>query len=153
MPVTPPAPPNLNLLPHVTALYVQFHTNDDDKDQDTVLTVSFATRGKVWASFHPPDTGIWVDSYGQTGDDYSDGKTGPPYPVPLTGLVLKADLHQSTTTVRIDPNGHDTWRFDYNVVAHYSDGTQEQFKFWGHALSQNVRENTFALNAPASVAG
>ncbi len=152
MPTTKPAPPNLNDLPHVTGLYVQFHTNDDDKDADTVLTVSFLHNNVPFASFHPPETGQWFDNYGETGDDYSDNKTTPWAQVPLNGIVLKESLHQSTTTVRIDPNGNDTWRFDYSVLAEYSDRTQERFHFGGHALSEKVRENTFSLQQPTSSA-
>ncbi len=146
MPATRPAPPNLMLLPHVIGLLIQFHTNGDDKDQDTVLTVSFIHNGVAWASFQPAETGFVItNSFGGTQDDYSDGKTTPWIPVPYKGVVLKEIIPQSTTKVRIDPNGNDTWRFNYWVRIQYSDGSVQDYHFDGHSLSEKVKENVFPL--------
>jgi hypothetical protein len=146
MPPTPPAPPNISLLAHVVGLLIQFQTTGDDKDQDTVLTVSFLHNNVAWASFQPPDTGVHeTNSLGGSQDDYSDGKTTPWIAVPYKGTILKDIIPQSTTRVHIEPNGHDTWRFNYWVRIQYSDGSVQDYHFDGHALSEKVKENTFPL--------
>ncbi len=44
----------------------------------------------------------------------------------------------------LDPNGHDTWRFDaYLRIQFEGNPLAKTYPFLGHALSQNVRSNEF----------
>ncbi len=139
-PTKPPAPVI------VSKVEVKFHTNDDDKDPDTKLTTDFMCHDSVFASSNikPPVTirGGW-DSYS---DSFSDNQDTPWIEVGIANTVAKAGIHACQTKIRIDPKGHDTWKFNYWVRLWYSDGSHDEYHYDGHALSQNTRENIFPLN-------
>ncbi len=147
MPTQKPAPPDLSKIPTVKAIEVQFHTNDDDKDGDTALSVSFSHNNSVFAGTSPGDDpgNLLYGWNGVHSTDFEDNATTPWSSIPILSPVQKDLIHQCTTTVRIDPNGNDTWRFNYWVRLHYTDGTMDEYHYNGHALSEKVRENTFPL--------
>ena len=65
--------------------------------------------------------------------------------IKVSNAVAKSEVHNCSTKVRIDPVGHDTWRFNYWVRLTYSDGTHDEYHYDGHALSEKTRENVFPL--------
>ena len=150
-PVSRPAPPLI-----VSRVDVMFHTNDDDKDADTKLVTDFMCQDSVFAS----SSLGWADAGGEITnsaafplaflggrrtDAFSDNQDTRWMSVKVTNVAGKNGIHNCTTKVRIDPVGHDTWRFNYWVRLYYSDGTHDEYHFDGHALSEKVRENTFPL--------
>ncbi len=137
-----PAPPNL---PVVTKVEIKFQTGDDDKDDDSKLTVYFACND---SSFADADGSTMATLIGASkGFNFFNNQETPWAQVPVHpgAKITKNQVHDCTTTVRIDPVGHDTWRFNYLVKLRYSDGTQDDFHFNGHALSQDYRQNTYPL--------
>src|SRR5262245_20404477 len=90
----------------VNALKIKFHTNDEDKDDDTGLSVVIAGVA-AW-------TQTSNEHYADHGDYIKDFK---PESAPL------ASLHNRTFTICIKPNGNDTWRFNYKVYGLKSDGS------------------------------
>ncbi len=151
----PPAAPDLSKLPFVQSIEIQFHTNDDDLDDDSLLSVTFLHGSQIVAEALP-QRGSVPDSK-NTGlfglreiNDFSDNQSTPWLPVQvMPGVFLRMDmLHQCSTKVRIDPQGNDTWRFNYWVRVRYNNQTTDEFHFDGHALSEKVRENSFPLNKP-----
>ena len=143
-----PAPPDLSKLPKVQSIEVQFHTNDDDKDADTQLITDFRCGDSVFAILKMQaqdevfNQTLFIKSYS---DSFSDGATTTWVQIPIQSPVTKPAVHFCTTKVRIDPKGHDTWRFNYWVRLHYSDNTMDEYHYDGHALSEKVRENVFPL--------
>src|SRR2546430_4517968 len=113
---------------------ISFHTNDEDKDHDTHVTVTVRdVNGLVCAQ---------VDNDWGHFDDQSDA--GP------FGLIIRnrqtPDLLQSgTLTIRIDPNGHDTWRFNFNLVLTFLDQSTLSGGQQGLQLSQNNKQMDFPL--------
>src|SRR5262245_9227037 len=76
-----------------------FHTNDDDKDWDTDLTI---TIEKIHNQFAKSD---------KIRGTFPDHTENGPFALFVQGTVFKSLLQGATTTLRIDANGNDTWRF------------------------------------------
>ena len=148
-PTDRPAPPLI-----VSKIEVMFHTNDDDKDANTKLVTDFMCQDSVFASSSlgwqeagammvaPPQ--FFFLGGGRT-DAFSDNHDTRWMSVRITNPIGKNEIHNCTTKVRIDPVGHDTWKFNYWVRLSYSDGTHDEYHYDGHALSEKTRENTFPL--------
>ncbi|WP_159013265.1 hypothetical protein [Acidisoma sp. S159] len=120
---------------------VSFHFNDDDKYDDTHVTLTVRdVNGLVCAQ---------VDSdYGHLNVVQKD--EGP------FGLVIlnrqTSDLLQNGNfTIRITPNGHDTWRFNFDLVLALSDGSTLSGRVQGLELSRNNQQQEFELQRLLSV--
>ncbi len=138
----------------VSDIQVMFHTNDDDKDADTKLVTDFMCQDSVFASSSlgwreaggaVVSRPIFVFLGGSRTDAFSDNHDTRWMSVTITNPVAKSAIHNCSTKVRIDPVGHDTWKFNYWVRLFYSDGTHDEYHYDGHALSEKTRENTFPL--------
>ncbi|MFJ5302266.1 hypothetical protein [Streptomyces sp. NPDC088350] len=102
-----------------------FHTNDDDKDHDTILTITIEKL---------PDEFAKVDNIIGKFDDHTDNG---PFGLSVQGGVLKSQIPGATTTVKIQANGDDTWRFNYFLDLVFSDGTHQRFSFYGKQLAEH----------------
>lgn len=151
-PQAPLARPGAPVL--VSGIEVKFHTNDDDKDQDTKLVTDFMCQDSVFASSSLGwgDAGASITSPplflflgGSRKDNFSDNHDTVWMHVTVSNPVAKSAIHSCATKVRIDPVGHDTWKFNYWVRLNYSDGTHDEYHYDGHALSEKTRENVFPL--------
>jgi hypothetical protein len=109
-----------------------FHTNNDDKDDDTLLDITIEK---------PPDEFAKVDSIRGTFDDHTDNG---PFGLSVEGKISKGQLRDSTTTLKIHPNGNDTWRFNYFLDLDYSDGTHQRYSYYGKQLKEG-RGDTLTL--------
>ncbi len=136
-----PAPPNL---PVVTKVEIKFQTNDDNKDDDTRLSVYFSCDNSSFADADGSTMSALVANDPIAYLSHEETQWAP-VPIHPNTKIYKAKVHSCTTTVRIDPNGHDTWKFNYLVKLEYSDGTRDEYHFNGHALSQDYRQNTYPL--------
>lgn len=126
-----PLPPSEAILVRASA---SFHTNDDDKDFDTTLVIS-VEKG--------------VDQFAKSelivGDTFEDHRNQGPFSLRIQGTNSKLDLRGGTSTITIQPNGNDTWRFNYFLELTFNDGSVQAFSFFGNELKEDRNIKTFPL--------
>jgi hypothetical protein len=76
-------------------------------------------------------------------DDHSD--TGP-YALTIYNPSSRSSLQSGDITIHIDPNGHDTWRFNFILLMRFSDGKTLSGGANGLELTQDRREQTFGVD-------
>ena len=114
---------------------IKFHTNDEDKDSDTHVTVTITDDNNV--------TSCKVDNdFGKFGDNSNSG----PFGMPVVNATPKPNVQRGNIRLRIDPNGNDTWRFNFEVDMTFSDGSRLTGAADGLELSQDRREQTFGIS-------
>jgi hypothetical protein len=113
---------------------VSFHTNDEDKDADSHVTVWVRDQNNTTAAMISADFGHF--------DDHSDNG---PFALQIKNPSSWDDLEQGSTTVRIDPNGNDTWRFDVTVDLLFSDGSHLSTDGFGAELTQDRKQQTWGV--------
>ncbi len=115
---------------------VGFRTNDEDKDNDTNVTV-------VVRNWDRTEVARISDCFGHFDDNHDNG------PFALFVLnqttVEKLKSNRGEVAIHIDPNGHDTWRFNVHVELRFSDGTAATGDVNGAELSQNYRDLVFPI--------
>jgi hypothetical protein len=79
---------------------ISFHTNNDDKDVDTHVTITLVDEDGVVAA--PID-----NNFGHFDDNIDSGA----YALIITNPSAKTSLQSGKIIIRIDPNGHHTSRF------------------------------------------
>ena len=95
-----------------------FHTNDDDKDFDTDLMNEIQQLD---------NTGSWMDKAFADGWywKFKDGSTNGPISLFVYGPAPKnSSIPGSCYQITINPNGKDTWSFDYDLYLTFEDGSQ-----------------------------
>lgn len=122
-------------MPTLANSTVRFHTNDEDKDDDTHVTVTINDDNNVVAARISNDFGHF--------DDHSDAG---PFGLEIQNASEKGDLQQGAVLLRIDPNGHDTWRFNFFLDLEFSDGSHLSGGADGLELTQDRREQQFGLS-------
>jgi hypothetical protein len=98
--------------PALVGAKVSFHTNDEDKDGDTNITVTVQQSNGIIAARVD-------DSFGGFPNDSDKG----PYCLTIMNAGPKSAVAGGSVTVRIDPNGDDTWRFNFSITLLFSDGS------------------------------
>jgi hypothetical protein len=121
-------------VPNLKNCSIKFHTNDEDKDADTHVTVTVRDSGQVVAARLDSDFGHF--------DDHSDGG---PFGLLVKNQSSKAVLQAGSVTLRVDPNGHDTWRFNFFLDLVFDDGSRLSGGASGLQLNQDQRETSFGL--------
>jgi hypothetical protein len=114
---------------------ITFHTNDEDKDADTHVTVTVRDSNNIIAARIDNDFGHF--------DDHSDNG---PYGLIVRNQSSNSDLQSGSVNIRIDPNGHDTWRFNFDLDLWFDDGSHLSGEASGLQLNQNNRESNFGLS-------
>jgi hypothetical protein len=122
-------------MPALRNATIKFHTNDDDKDNDTHVTVVVRDANQVVAARVDNDFGHF--------DDHSDSG---PFALVVQNPSTRDSLQSGSLTIRIDPNGHDTWKFNLFLMLEFNDGSHLSGGADGLALNQNSREQTFGLD-------
>jgi len=122
-------------MPNLKNCYIKFHTNDDDKDDDTHVTVTVRDSNQIIAARIDNDFGHF--------DDQSDNG---PFGLIVINQSAKSNLQTGSVTIRIDPNGHDTWKFNFFLALVFDDGSTLSGGADGLQLSQDNREQSFGLN-------
>lgn len=120
--------------PLLTNASINFHTNDEDKDDDTHVTITVKDENGT--------TAARLDSNFSHFSDHSDAG---PYPLAIRSSSGKALMQRGSITIRVDPNGHDTWRFNWELDLHFSDGSHLGAAVTGNQLSQNAKQDTWGL--------
>jgi hypothetical protein len=120
--------------PRLTVINVRFETRDDDKDHDTIVFLSLRKgNGEIVAKSEP--------IYGHFPNDQTTG----PYPLKPLKNVYRRDILSCSLSIRIEPKGHDTWRFVPKIELVYSPGQVVLKDFEYTVLSESSRERSFGL--------
>jgi hypothetical protein len=113
---------------------VSFHTNDDDKDPDTNVTVTVRQAdGTIDAHISDP--------FGHFPDQSDSG----PFNLELFNPGTRGELQGGNVTLRIDPAGNDTWRFNALVDLLFSDGSHLNTAADGLELTDEHQQQAFGL--------
>ena len=121
-----------NLLANCT---ISFHTNDEDKDDDTHVTVRVFDAENTLSA-------IISDDFGHFNDHSDNG----PYGLVIENPSTRESLQRGNIMIRIDPNGHDTWRFNFTLDLYFSDGSHLGGTVSGIELTQNRQQQTFGMS-------
>jgi len=107
---------------------IVFNTTDEDKDHDTALTV-------MVTDYDQQNVASAWGCYGH----FNDRST---YTIQMTVLnQAPMDLlDRGTIRIHIDPNGHDTWRFNYILTLLFDDGSSYSSDAYDTELSQNNQD-------------
>jgi hypothetical protein len=105
---TPKLPPK----PTLIGANITFHTNDDDKNGDTLVSVSVQSSTATVAA--------QIEDNFQHFADHSDAG---PYDLLLVTPLTRDQLKTGNMTIGIKPNGNDTWRFNFFLDLRFSDGS------------------------------
>lgn len=114
---------------------ISFHTTDEDKDDDTHVTVTLVDDDGITAARISNDFGHF--------DDHSDSG---PYALTILNPSRKDSLQSGKIILRIDPNGHDTWRFNFFIDMQFGDGTRLSGGANGLELTQDRRQQEFGID-------
>jgi hypothetical protein len=121
-------------IPKITELNVKFHTTDDDKDDDTGLSVVVTNGERQLAS------------WSQSGKEKFDNNSDHTKRLNLNGDVSIDDIPVGAKmTVKIAPVGHDTWRFHMVLSGSRQAGGPVEYDLGDHVLDQDHRELTVNL--------
>jgi hypothetical protein len=121
-------------MPVLTNATIKFHTNNEDKDSDTHVTVTVVDSDNIVAARVDNDFGHF--------DDNSDNG---PFGLMVQNPSSQERLQAGRVVVRIDPNGKDTWRFNFFLDLLFNDGSHLSGGADGLELTQDRREQTFGL--------
>ncbi len=111
----------------LVSVHALFETGNDDKEEDTVLSISLSRSGFEIAGL----TGV-------TGYFKTASAAGP-FPLVIFSPIQHEELEGCTATIRIDPNAQDRWTFDYALEFVFSDGSVSARWYSGNDLSQDSR--------------
>lgn len=118
----------------LTRASITFQTNDEDKDDDTLLDVTVALMdGTVVAQVS--------DVFGTFHDNHEDG----PYDLELVDPRTRGETKGGNVTLKISPNGNDTWRFDFFLDLLFDDDAHLIAWARGLELSDSQREQSFGV--------
>jgi hypothetical protein len=120
--------------PTLTEATVSFHTNDDDKDNDTHVTVTVRQSDGVIAARTDDDFGHF--------NDHSDNG---PFNLEVVNPSPKSALRSGNVTIRIDPNGDDEWHFNFFANLIFSDGSHLSCEADGLTLDQDRQQQVFGI--------
>lgn len=98
--------------PTLVGANITFHTNDDDKNSDTLVLVSVQDSAGTMAA--------QIEDNFQHFADHSDAG---PYDLLLVNQLTRDQLKTGHMTIGITPNGSDTWRFNFFLDLRFSDGS------------------------------
>src|SRR5262245_58771209 len=118
----------------LTHASVRFHTNGNDKDDNSHVTITVRDNdGLIVARLD--------DDFGHFNNDSDNG----PFSLEILNPAEKASMGAGTVTARIDPHGDDEWDFNFSLRLRFSDGTTIACENDGLALNQDRQQQTFGL--------
>ena len=111
-----PPPPEPCSDPLLTDVQISFFTKDDDKNDDTDLSIQLYDRYNIITSYDVPN-----------GTHFDNGQTNGPYELPI-GFARSSKTNLLTGKVHLkisvrDTSGNDTWRFKFGLDFTFTDGT------------------------------
>ena len=101
-----------------------------------------------------------METFGRVATDFADFGTeyvdhsvhGPFIMHSDTGVVVAALMGNGVVRIGITPNGHDTWRFGYELTLYFTDNTSFVIRAANLSLSESSRELTTPFTLVAQVA-
>ena len=118
----------------LTRASVSFHTNNEDKDDDSRVEVTVRLMDQtVVASI--------ADEFGHF-DDHSDAG---PFDLLITQAANRGALKTGSVAVKIEPNGNDTWRFNFFLDLLFDDGAHLLARANGLELTESRQEQSFGI--------
>lgn len=118
----------------LTRASVSFHTNDEDKDDDSQVEVTVRLMDQtVVASI--------ADEFGHF-DDHSDAG---PFDLLITQAASRGALKTGSVAVKISPNGNDTWRFNFFLDLLFDDGAHLIAWANGLEVTESRQEQSFGI--------
>lgn len=124
--------PDINAV--LSSATVAFHTNDDDKDHDTNVTVTVRQADGTIAA-HISDT------FGHFPDHSDSG----PFNLEIFNPGTRGEVQGGNFTLRVDPVGNDTWRLNTVVDLRFSDGSHLNGAADGLELTDERQQQSFGL--------
>lgn len=113
---------------------VSFHTNGEDKDDDSRVGVTVRLMDQtVVASI--------ADEFGHF-DDHSDAG---PFDLLITQAATRGALKTGSVAVKIEPNGDDTWRFNFFLDLLFEDGAHLIAWANGLEVTESRQEQSFGI--------
>jgi hypothetical protein len=118
----------------LTRASVTFHTNDEDKDDDsgvgvTVRLLDQTVVARIFDKFGPFD-------------DHSDAG---PFDLLIMQAVTRGELKTGSVAVKIEPNGNDTWRFNFFLDLLFDDAAHLIAWANGLEVSESRQEQSFGI--------
>lgn len=135
LPLKTPVTPPVTLPVTLANCTITFHTNDEDKDDDTHVTVNVVDDNNVNCAHLDNDFG-----------HFNDRSDEGPFALNVQNASVIDNVQRGNITIRIDPNGHDTWRFNFFLDMQFSDGRHFSASENGLELTQDRRQQTFGLS-------
>jgi hypothetical protein len=118
----------------LTRASVSFHTNGEDKDDDSRVEVTVRLMDQtVVASI--------ADEFGHF-DDHSDAG---PFDLLITRATTRGELKTGSVAVAIHPNGDDTWRFNFFLDLLFDDVAHLIAWANGLEVTESRREQSFGI--------
>ena len=118
----------------LTRASVSFHTNGEDKDDNSRVEVTVRLMDQtVVASI--------ADEFGHF-DDHSDAG---PFDLLFTQAATRGALKTGSVAVKIEPNGDDTWRFNFFLDLLFEDGAHLVAWANGLEVTESRREQSFGI--------
>ncbi|WP_338911888.1 hypothetical protein [Mycetohabitans rhizoxinica] len=108
--------------------------NSDDKDADTHVTVTVRDSNNRIAARIDSDFG-----------HFSDHSVNGPYGLIIRNRSSAEELEAGNVTIRIDPNGHDTWIFNFDLDLQFDGDEHYGATYNNIVLNQDNRETSFGL--------
>jgi len=121
-------------MPNLIYSTIKFHTNDDDKDGDTHVTITVRDANQVIAARVDSDFG-----------HFNDNSENGPFGLIIKNRSSRSILENGNINIRIDPNGHDNWKFNFLLDLHFDDGSILSSGANGLDLNQDRRDATLAI--------
>jgi hypothetical protein len=125
--------------PFLTRTSVTFHTNDDDKNHDTLVEVFVVLDGETIAYIS--------DQFGRFGEH---GDTGPFTLLAKTAPIGLNEVRAASVDLRIIPadgflSSADTWRFNFLLDLYFADGSHLLSRASNIELSEMYPHQVFAI--------
>jgi hypothetical protein len=119
----------------IRGVSISFHTNDEDKDYDTWVNTQISCDGKIVAGQSQP--------YGKFPNNSENG----PFELPIREhLTIDKNNSLCKLIIHINPNGHDTWRFNSKLDVTFTDNTHKIFSWNNNTLDQNNKDLELPMN-------
>lgn len=122
--------------PTLTSANITFHTNDDNKDWDTKLGVVVRLGGPQGPS---------VARIYSIFSEFRDNSDAGPFNLWVVRPVTRDQLRRGQVEISIEPNGNDTWRFNFLLDFLFSDGAHLIARANGIELTQDSRSQVFGI--------
>ncbi len=128
-------------MPKLSGAHIRFDTHNDNKDFDTRLDVFIKNKTGI---FLTQDLAEGTDLGHNT--EFKDPSTYD-FELALKSSPDLSDLMAPLVDIRIRPNGHDRWIFDYTATLTFDDGSAYSSTKSGVVLDQDNREHLSVFGA------